>query len=526
MAPSKRREPQANPPPASAAAAAAQFQENPAAAAQILQNLLTHLGQGRHRTRSATRAAATRSSGSQVSASQTASSRRSGGQQATTNRPLSIRDMGTLQPRAGERGEDDEDEGQNSSTSKRNHDSMYEDEEDEELEEEEDDDDGPSSPTRRKTVGASHSTIIGQSRPVLTPSVASSSRNSRLRRERVLGTPAGASQSDSQSNTPQSRYRTPSPDGSDSRNTPFTPFKPEKFNKSRPVAGHLTPTSRDWATRTNSLFAVKLVTKGAFNILSERNGMAEECLMESLMQLRQNDSSQDSKWVRRELRFNEDIEYKQGMISLIRKRDSNIRGKPREQAAPLVPVIYRFDRYTTPEALKAHVASLRHKAAFTFLDPAEPVLSRSNAFRNPIISQVLAATYFSGAQSEAVRFQELFKPLSLELLAFVCCAIECAIASYASGTFVPPTVNEFTDFTYRNVYLGHLFSLESFKSNDPTGLAELQEDLWNSSWKMTGLDAPVGNVPVAGFLDFGQMVQLSFVLYRVKVVDNSRVCWD
>lgn len=139
---------------------------------------------------------------------------------------------------------------------------------------------------------------------------------------------------------------------------------------------------------------------------------------------------------------------------------------------------------------------LMTKSAFTYADPekvsvltfgctvTDRVLQRKGHYRNAVFKCIIAEQWLSAGKKscEGVGdYHARFNPIPKALIALVAAAVECVLASYATGVHNKKD-HTFSGEQYAKVYRRHLKNLTKFETQAPAGFLKLCRDLWAEAW--------------------------------------------
>lgn len=181
----------------------------------------------------------------------------------------------------------------------------------------------------------------------------------------------------------------------------------------------------------------------------------------------------------------------------MKDRRSQLRGEVKTKADQFTPGAYGLILLSKVQVAK-RVKMLTTKSAFTYADPenvsvlyfcctvTDHTRQRKGSYHNAVFKSIIAEQWLSvGKKScEGVGdYHAKFNPIPKALIALVAAAVECVLASYATGAHNKKD-HTFNGEQYAKVYRRHLKNLNKFETKAPAGFLKLCRDLWAEAWQV------------------------------------------
>nr|GAT51101.1 predicted protein [Mycena chlorophos] len=148
----------------------------------------------------------------------------------------------------------------------------------------------------------------------------------------------------------------------------------------------------------------------------------------------------------------------QQQVKMCTGRIGHLRGEAKTKIAPIVAT-QLFESGQHPTTIKANATSARENKdgnGFIYKD----LKTRKGMYCGPLIGKGINVLYFANRRDEGPTFPEFFRPIPIPTIAFILTVIENCIDEWLTGTRTPIP---FTANDYRDIYQGHVLSLQRFE---------------------------------------------------------------
>ncbi|KAG8682819.1 hypothetical protein FRC08_014703 [Ceratobasidium sp. 394] len=168
--------------------------------------------------------------------------------------------------------------------------------------------------------------------------------------------------------------------------------------------------------------------------------------------------------------------------TLVKVRIDSFRGRARVKIEPAIKKIYGLTG--KPDKVIARVEKLQ--AGEFHKDPE--VKGRAGNYQHPYLEECVREVFFIGRRPVGVLFPELYDPVPIPALAYVCAVIGFCISLYSTGVFVDARAES---AMVAKFYKDHLPNLELFQECRPTKCEKYRALLYTESMKQAGKSAKV-----------------------------------
>ncbi|KAH9831488.1 uncharacterized protein C8Q71DRAFT_715433, partial [Rhodofomes roseus] len=147
------------------------------------------------------------------------------------------------------------------------------------------------------------------------------------------------------------------------------------------------------------------------------------------------------------------------IVKIITQRLSQARSELKAKVKPLVENLYGFNGGSASHIIRQNrerAVNLKVESAFVYLHDHT---ARKGMYRHPIIQKAVNAMWFANKIDEGIHYSRFFDPISIQTMAFVLTAIQCAIDEWGTGARIDRT---FSLKEYNPVYKNHEANLKAF----------------------------------------------------------------